>query len=156
MLIVNWPGIPLSRLRMKGSNVMKISLKTLFIFCLFFPLQVMGKEYSEQSLKTLFTSQQERQNIESGRKGNNFTGNRDQLGPASVQINGIVKRSNGNNVVWINGKSTLDNSMVDGVKVYPGSIKSNNKIPVLIDSRKIYIKPGEAWSEDGGISDVGK
>ena len=133
-----------------------IDWKELLLFlCIFISLQVAAQQYSEQSLKTLFTSQQERQDIEHGRKGNYSSGDQGSLGPSSVQINGMVKRSNGKSVVWVNGKSTLDNSMVDGVKVYSKSIKTNNKIPVMIDGRKVYIKPGESWSEDTGVSDVG-
>lgn len=133
-----------------------IDWKELLLFlCVFIPSQVAAQQYSEQSLKTLFTSQQERQDIEHGRKGNNFSAGQVLVGPSSVQINGMVKRNNGKSVVWVNGKSTLDNSMVDGVKVYSKSIKSNNKIPVMIDGQKVYIKPGETWSEETGVSDVG-
>lgn len=130
--------------------------KLLLLLGLLTPLQLIAQEYSEQSLKTLFTSQQERQEIENGRRGNNFSGDQGLVGPSSVQINGMVKRSNGKSVVWVNGKSTLDNSMVDGIKVYSKSIRTNNKIPMMIDGKKVYIKPGETWSEDTGISDIGK
>ena len=122
--------------------------------CFLIPVQVMAQEYSEQSLKTLFHSPQERQAIESDRKVGGPSEERAFAAPSSVQINGMVKRSNGKNVIWINGKNTMDSSMVDGIKVYPGSINKNNKIPVMIDGQKVYIKPGETWSEDSGISDV--
>lgn len=134
---------------------MKDWKKTWLFLCVFISVQVAAQQYSEQSLNTLFTSQQQRQDIERSRKGNDFSADQGFVGPSSVQINGMVKRSNGKSVVWVNGKSTLDNSMVDGVKVYSKSIKENNKIPVMIDGRKVYIKPGETWSEDAGVSDVG-
>ncbi|MCK4706887.1 MAG: hypothetical protein KAT90_15540, partial [Gammaproteobacteria bacterium] len=152
---VNWAGIHSSRAKIMEKSKM-IGWKELLLFlCIFIPAQVVAQQYSEQSLKTLFTSQQERQDIERGRKGNNSSGDQGLVGPSSVQINGMVKRSNGKSVVWVNGKSTLDNSMVDGVKVYSKSIKANNKIPVMIDGQKVYIKPGETWSEETGVSDVG-
>ena len=130
--------------------------QVLFILCLCMPLTSAAQEYSEQSMKTLFTSQQERQDLEGVRRGNNSSDGRAVAGPSSVQINGMVKRSNGKSVVWVNGKNTMDGSMVDGVKVYSKSIRTNNKIPVMIDGKKVYIKPGESWSEDAGVSDIGK
>lgn len=130
-------------------------IKTLLSLSFVLSLQVSAQEYSEQSLKTLFTNPQERQMID-GNRSNHSSSDQVLATPSSVQINGIVKRSNGKSVVWVNGKNTMDTTMTDGIKVYSGSIKSNNKVPVLIDGKKIYIKPGETWSEDAGVSDVGK
>ena len=129
-------------------------IKKLFLAGLFFPLQTVAQDYSEQSLRTLFTSQQQRQDIEGDRRGSDLSEEPALVGPSSVQINGVVKRSNGKSVVWVNGKSTLDSSTVDGVKVYSNSISSQNKVPVMIDGQKVYIKPGQTWSEETGISDV--
>ncbi|MCK5002496.1 MAG: hypothetical protein KAS57_05700 [Gammaproteobacteria bacterium] len=129
-------------------------IKKLFIVGLFFSLQAIAEDYSEQSLRTLFTSQQQRQDIEGDRRGSNLSQEQVQVGPSSVQVNGMVKRRNGKSVVWVNGKNTMDNSMVDGVKVYSNSISTQNKVPVMIDGRKVYLKPGQTWSEKTGISDV--
>lgn len=134
---------------------MRLWIKKLFLAGLFFPLQVVAQDYSEQSLRTLFTSQQQRQDIEADRRGSNLSEEQVLVGPSSVQINGVVKRSNGKSVVWVNGKNTLDSPMVDGVKVYSNSISAQNKVTVMIDGRKIYIKPGETWSEETGVSGVG-
>ncbi len=132
------------------TGVLKLILSLSFIL----PAQVLAKNYSEKSLETLFTSSQQRRDIEKVRNRNTSSGN--QLGPAKLKINGIVKRSNGKNVVWVNGKSTLKNTMVDGVKVFPNAVNRANKIPVLIDGRKVYFKPGEAWSGEAGVSGVGE
>lgn len=140
---------------MRRKNKMNNWKQVLFILSLCAPLTLAAQEYSEQSMRTLFTSQQERQDIEGVRQGNISSGDQSLSAPSSIVINGMVKRTNGKSVVWVNGKSTLDNSMVDGVKVYSKSIKSNNKIPVMIDGQKINLKPGEMWSEDAGVSDVG-
>ena len=134
---------------------MMLWIKKLFLVGLFFPLQVIAQDYSEQSLGTLFTSQQQRQDIEGGRRGGDMSEDQSLVGPSSVHVNGVVKRSNGKSVVWINGKSTMESSMVDGIKVYSNSINTQNKVPVMIDGRKVYIKPGETWSEETGVSGVG-
>ena len=118
------------------------------------PSYALAKEYSEQSLRSLFTNQQQRQEIDNSRAGGTAEG-QTIVGPSSIQINGMVKRSDGKSVVWVNGKSTMDNSTVNGVKVYSNAINSKNKIPVMVDGRKVYLKPGETWSEETGVSGVG-
>lgn len=112
-----------------------------------FPVQAV--EYSVQQLKTLFTSASERRQLNTQRQGVKPAASEQQVitGPTNVHINGIVSRSGGNSVVWVNGKSTLNNSMVDGVKVYSDSMTRSHKIPVMIDGRKVYIKPGESWTD---------
>ena len=135
---------------------MKMLMRFLLALFIFLPLLTSAQQYNEQSLKTLFTSQQERKSLENNRRGNRYSNQQESAASSSVQINGVLKRSNGKNVVWLNGKSTMDNSMVDGVKVYSNSINDKFKIPVIIDGRKVYIKPGETWSEDTGISDTNK
>ena len=134
---------------------MVLRKRILLLLCICLPLQVIAQEFSEQSLKTLFTSMQERQAIDSGRRANKSSDGQSLVEPSSVQINGIVKRSNGKSVVWANGKNTMDSSIVDGVKLYPGSISVNNKVPVMIDGKKVYIKPGETWTQDTGGSGAG-
>lgn len=128
--------------------------KILVPICFLLPLQAMAQQYSEQSLKTLFTTPQERQAIDSDRKNNRASDQQAQGGPSSVQLNGIVKRSNGKSVVWINGQNTMDSTNIEGYKVYSNAINAGNKTPVMVDGKKIYLKPGETWSEGSGVSDV--
>ena len=134
---------------------MIFKIKTIILVVMLFPLSVMAKDYSEQSLKTLFTSQQQRQDVEGNRSAGDLNDDPSLIAPSSVQVNGVLKRSNGKSVVWLNGKSTMDSTMVDGVKVYSNSINSKYKVPVMIDGRKVYIKPGETWSVETGVSGVG-
>lgn len=131
--------------------LIKILLPVCFIML---PLQTMAQQYSEQSLKTLFTTPQERQAIDSDRRSNRTSGNQAQAGPSSIQLNGIVKRSNGKSVVWINGQNTIDSTNVEGYKIYSNAIDAGNKIPVMVDGKTIYLKPGETWSEGTGVSDA--
>ncbi len=134
-----------------------ITLKKILLpLFLVLPLQAMAQQYSEQSLKTLFTTPQERQAIDSNRRNNRASANQIQGGTSRVQLNGIVKRSNGKSVVWINGQNTMDSSNVENYKVYSNAINAGNKTPVMIDGKTIYLKPGETWSEGEGVSDVAK
>lgn len=111
--------------------------------------------FSEGELQTLFTSPSQRRSIDSTRQGITSAADTLQSGPSSVQINGIVSRGDNKSVVWINGQNTMNNTMVGGVKVYPNNMnKKNNRIPVMIDGRRVYVKPGETWSEETGVSDL--
>lgn len=129
-------------------------INSLLLLLIIFPGYSAAKEYSEQSLRSLFTSPQERQEIDNNRAGSTSEGQA-IAGPSSVQINGIVKRSDGKNIVWVNGKSTMEDSTIDSVKVYSNAVNSKDKIPVMVDGRKIYLKPGETWSEETGVSGAG-
>jgi len=130
-------------------------LSKIFLIGLFVPSIVVAQDYSEQSLKTLFTSQQQRQDIEGNRKVNDAVDEQIQKTPSNIQVDGVLKRRDGKNVVWVNGKNTMDSSMVDGVKVYSNSISDKNKVPMIVDGKKVYIKPGQTWSEETGVSGVG-
>lgn len=127
-------------------------IKHLIVFTLLSSSSVMATGYSEQMLKQLFTKPSERQGLNATRRGGQSS-DFYVSGPSSVQVNGIVSRSDGKSVVWVNGKNTMNNSMVDGVKVYSNEMKKNNKIPVRVDGRMVYVKPGETWSEETGVVD---
>ncbi len=103
--------------------------------------------FNEQSLKTLFTSPSERKAINATRRGDGSF----MSGAASAQLKGVVKRSDGKSVVWLNRKNTMDNTMIDGVKVYPNAMKKNKKVPLMVDGRMVHVKPGESWSEETGV-----
>ena len=70
---------------------------------------VLASGFDEQSLKTLFTTPGERHAINAERRGGLARDGAEVItGPASVQLDGIVSRSNGRSVVWVNGRNTLD------------------------------------------------
>jgi hypothetical protein len=62
-----------------------------------------------------------------------------------------MMRSDGENVVWINGENTLDGEPVKGVKVNPDSADSETyNVQLQIDGKSIKLKPGQNWSEGTG------
>ena len=125
--------------------------RQIIILTLLFSQHVNAAGFNEQLLKTLFTSPAERQDINAARRGGQSSGDGYVSGPASIQVNGIVSRSDGKSVVWVNGKNTMNSSMVDGVEVYSNAMNQKNKIPVRVDGRMVYVKPGETWSEETGV-----
>lgn len=129
-------------------------LTILLLFAVLNPMHTIAAGYNELELKTLFTTPAERQAINAERRGG--TSNNGEViisGPTSIQLDGYVSRSDGSSVVWMNGKNTMDNSMIDGVKIYSDSVNNKSSIPVMVDGRMVYLKPGETWSEESGIVD---
>lgn len=111
-----------------------------------------SKEYNGKELLSLFTTPSQRQSLNAKRLNAKVQPEKPTMvGPTSVHIDGVVSRNDGKSVVWINGKNTMKNSMVDGVKVYSNSMTSSHKIPVMIDGRKVYIKPGDSWSDNSSL-----
>lgn len=106
-------------------------------------------EYDASELGKLFTDKNQRTQIDAARSG--AASSSEPKKADKVEVNGYMKRSDGKNVVWVNGKNTLDESKFGNVKVYPKKINDkNNKVPVSVDDRKVYIKPGESWSKSTG------
>lgn len=115
-----------------------------FVLC----SSVSHAEYDAADLGKLFTDKSQRLQIDAARSGKSSASEPEQVN--KVNVSGYMKRSDGENVVWINGGNTLDTSKVGSVKVYPQTIKNNNKVPVSVDDRRVYIKPGEGWSKSTG------
>ena len=101
-----------------------------------------------EKLGRLFTDTGQRQKLDAIRRGT-YTEESEQSSAASnVRVNGIMMRSNGDNVVWVNGESTLDNRVSEGVKINPKAAdKESYSVPLRINGKRIKIKPGQNWSE---------
>lgn len=122
------------------------------MFCLLCS-PVIHAEYDLSDLGKLFTDKTQRSQIDAARSGKSSKDEAKQVD--KVKVSGYMKRSDGKNVVWVNGENTLEESKIDNVKVYPQNINENNKkVPVKVDNQKIYLKPGESWSKSTGkVSD---
>jgi len=106
-------------------------------------------EYDADELGKLFTDKTQRTQIDAARSGN-YSGKVPEQAD-KVNMSGYLKRSDGKNVVWVNGENTLESSEVGSVKVYPKAIDENdNKVPVSVDGNRLYLRPGESWSKSTG------
>jgi hypothetical protein len=99
-------------------------------------------------LGRLFTDVAQREKLNAIRQGA-YDGEAEQQSTVSaVTVNGIMMRSNGENVVWVNGSSTLKGSPAKGVNIYPRSADRHNyNVPVSVDGKHVRIKPGQSWTE---------
>ncbi|PCJ85221.1 MAG: hypothetical protein COA54_11760 [Thiotrichaceae bacterium] len=105
-------------------------------------------EYDVNDLNKLFTDKKQRAQIDADRAGD-YSGSEVHKA-TQVKVSGYMKRSSGKSVVWVNGANTLDSTRVGGVTVNTQLINNNNKVPVKIDGRTVYVRPGESWSEASG------
>jgi hypothetical protein len=107
--------------------------------------------FDESALGRLFTTPQQRHQIDAFRKGKGVGMTHDQISPSDVKIQGMVIRSDGKNTVWVNGKNTIESSKVGGVNVKLNSLNhKTDSVTVVIDKKAVRLKPGQVWSEDSG------
>jgi hypothetical protein len=104
-----------------------------------------------ENLGMLFTDSEQREKLEAVRRGTYLEEAEKNSRISNVSVDGILIRNEGKNVVWINGKSTLDGVPIEGIKVNPESAdRDSHKVPVTIDGKHVYVKPGQIWSEGTG------
>lgn len=104
-----------------------------------------------EELGRLFVDVEQREKLEAVRRGTYEKEVEQESRVSNVRINGVMMRSDGNNVVWINGENTLDGEPVKGVKVNPDATDSETyNVQVQIDGKRVRLKPGQNWSEGTG------
>lgn len=69
----------------------------------------------------------------------------------NVNVNGVVIRSDGKNVVWVNGKSKLMDRTANDLKLNTSDLsKQKIEVPVSVPHRNITLKPGQIYDADTG------
>ncbi len=102
-------------------------------------------DYDVRQLKKLFTTVQQRKHIDDMRHGKVMQLHKEKK-TDRVIVSGYVKRSDGKNVVWVNGKNTLTGNSIHGIKVDPESINDLGQVILSIDGKQLKLKPGQSWS----------
>lgn len=104
-----------------------------------------------KELGRLFVDVEQREKLEAVRRGTYEKEVEQESRVSNVRINGVMMRSDGENVVWINGENTLVGEPVKGVKVNPDATDSETyNVQVQIDGKRVKLKPGQNWSEGTG------
>lgn len=108
------------------------------------------------NLKHLFTDPESRARMDAARAGGPVSENTEQESPAKkIRVDGVLIRENGDNVVWVNGESSLNGNSVGGADVRARQIdRRNYRVPIRIDNKTMRLKPGQVWvGESGKITD---
>jgi len=112
---------------------------------------VVQAQFDEKQLQSLFMTVEQREQVDDIRNGTEKT----IINEASarvekfkkITVTGFVKRSNGKNVVWLNGGNTLKSNFSQGVQVQTNSINTLGQVTVIVDDKRLKLKPGESWSK---------
>ena len=104
-----------------------------------------------EGLGRLFVDVEQREKLEQVRRGTYDKQVEKESRVSNVRVNGVMMRSDGENVVWINGESSLDGAPVKGINVDPDTADSETyHVQVQIDGKRVNLKPGQNWSEGTG------
>jgi len=104
-----------------------------------------------EGLGRLFIDVEQREKLEAVRRGTYTSEVEQESRVSNVRVNGVMMRSDGENVIWLNGESTLDGEPIKGVKVNPEAAdRETYKVHVNIDGKRVSLKPGQNWSEGTG------
>lgn len=104
-----------------------------------------------EDLGRLFIDVEQREKLEAVRRGTYQSVVKQENRVSNVRMDGVMTRSNGNNVVWINGESTLDGQPVKGISVNPQTAdRETYSVQLKIDGKRVRLKPGQSWSEGTG------
>ena len=105
-----------------------------------------------EGLGRLFIDAEQREKLEAVRRGTyKAETEQEESRVSNVRVNGVMMRSDGGNVVWYNGISTMDGEPIPGLRVNPESADPETyRVRVVIDGKPVGIKPGQNWSEGTG------
>ena len=68
---------------------------------------------------------------------------------APVSLEGIVRRSDGSEVIWINGKAVEQHQTADGIVVRQGPDQHHRVLIGTTDTRRYArLKPGQTWDRE--------
>ena len=130
-----------------------ISVKTGLSFVLLLMLNAAPalSDESIEGLGKLFIDAEQREKLEAVRRGTYNAEAEKESRLSNIRVNGLMLRADGENVVWINGESTLGGKKIQGLSINPSSVDAETyKVRVNVDGKRVNIKPGQNWSEGTG------
>jgi len=110
---------------------------------------------SQTSLRTLFTTNHVRSQLDQLRNQGKFDKIKNESStvilrdPAIVKMQGLVIRQNAEPVVFVNDANTLKSPQVNGeVYVNTAKVKKHEyQVPARVYGQNIKLKPGQQWNE---------
>ena len=110
---------------------------------------------SKQSLKKMFTTPHERQQLDTRRAFGAIDDDKSSIvtkivnHASSVELRGLVYRQGKQPVVWVNESNTLKSRSIDSnIRVYGvDKRQSEDKVRLKVNDRLVKLKPGQVWSD---------
>lgn len=106
----------------------------------------------DANLGRLFTSKTERVVLDKHRRKDLLQDHVDKISSApmskkkedaAVVFNGVLKRSDGKKIMWINGKKVTDVKGLNNVKIYRGPDNQNRVVIGVPGKRVVKLEPGQ-------------
>ena len=113
---------------------------------------VYSAQLDDSNLGRLFTSATERVVLDRHRRQDLLQDHVAQAPTAQVNeekitgavvVNGVLKRSNGDKIVWINGKKVKGSKGPDNVRIYRGPDSNNRVVVGVRGKRAVKLGPGQ-------------
>lgn len=140
----------------KSSFILALSLTS--GINLLFPSMALSSEMDPvEKLRTFFTSQNVRSQLDDQRNAGKFSANAQSQTsapifrePLKVKLQGVVLRENKKPVVFVNDGNTLSSRQVTkDIRVNNKHIKAPSySVPVRVNQQPVTLKPGQQWNED--------
>lgn len=134
---------------------MRYLLFITILFSLMTKISVADNLDSQSNLRTLFTTNHVRSQLDDLRKQGKFDKIKSESSvnilrePAVVKMQGVVIRENAEPVVFVNNENTLKSPQINN-EVYVNTAKVKKQeyqVPARIYGQNIKLKPGQQWSE---------
>lgn len=109
---------------------------------------------TEYPFERLFTTADERRQLDQARQqgkvSNEFSPGVDapillKAARREVRLSGFVRRADGKNMVWIDGKSELSAGKDDTTAAHGRVISKSLQVPLQFERRSATLKPGQVW-----------
>lgn len=142
---------------------MNINRLVLVTMLLSFAIPVSAAASGYGDLGRLFTSVQQREDLDQQRRNDlvrdfkeptKTTKKAKKAEPSKVLVNGIVQRSDGDKVVWINGKKLDGKKGPDNLRIYRGPDRDNKLVIGVPGKRAASVAPGQTLNlPDGRVAE---
>ncbi len=138
-------------------NYINYSFLCILLSCHF---SYIPNSYAEEGLQRLFTTREQRQKLDSLRFIPNLHTNEIDSSPTSlpklptkIKFNGLIKRSDGKSIVWVNGRKHL---FRQGFVVHLDKLDAL-QLPITLShpNQLINIKPGQVINTNKGKLEEG-
>lgn len=130
-------------------------MRVLYLFALFFTSNLLAAEYDSSSrLNTLFTTPQQRTQLDNLRDSGRYMGNpaagiTTAQTPVTVKMQGVLIHGKRTAIAFVNDQNTLRSvSLENNIRVDVKKIKAADyTVPVQVNNIPLKLRPGEQWNE---------